>query len=48
MLYHRELNYIGLLNLGQGAVVPRVKLSRPIFYPFITRQSIVIILHLCL
>jgi hypothetical protein len=46
ILYHRELNHIGLPNLGRGAIVPRVKLSRPIFYSFITRQSIVIILHL--
>jgi hypothetical protein len=46
MLYHRELNYISLPNLGRGAIALRVKLSRPTFYPFITRQSIVIILHL--
>jgi hypothetical protein len=48
MLYHRELNYIGLPDLGRGAIALRVKLSRPTFYPFITRQSIVIILYLCL
>jgi hypothetical protein len=48
ILYHRELNYIGLPDLGRGAIAPRVKPSRPIFYPFVTRQSIAIILHLCL
>jgi hypothetical protein len=48
ILYYHELNYIGLPNLGQGAIAPRVKLSQSIFYPFITRQSIAIILHLCL
>jgi hypothetical protein len=46
MLYYRELNYIGLPNLGQGTIAPRVKPSRSTFYPFITRQSIAIILHL--
>jgi hypothetical protein len=34
-LYHREMNYISLPNLGRGAIAPRVKLSRPTFYPFI-------------
>jgi hypothetical protein len=46
ILYYRELNYIGLSNLGRGAIAPRVKPSRPTFYPFITRQSIAIILYL--
>jgi hypothetical protein len=48
MLYYRELNHIGLLNLGQSIIALRVKPSRPTFYPFVTKQSIVIILHLCL
>jgi hypothetical protein len=48
ILYYYELNYISLFNLGQGTIAPRVKLSRPIFYSFITRQSIIIILYLCL
>jgi hypothetical protein len=48
MLYHRELNHISLPNLGRGAIAPRVKLSRPTFYPFVTKQSIAMILHLCL
>jgi hypothetical protein len=48
ILYYCKLNHIGLPNLGQGIIALWVKLSRPIFYPFITRQSIVIILHLCL
>jgi hypothetical protein len=48
MLYYRELNYIGLPNLGRGAVALRVELSRLTFYSFVTRQIIVIILHLYL
>jgi hypothetical protein len=48
ILYYYELNYISLSNLGQGTIALRVKLSRPIFYSFITRQSIIIILYLCL
>jgi hypothetical protein len=48
ILYHCELNYIGLPDLGRGAIVLRVEPSRPTFYSFVTRQSIVIILHLCL
>jgi hypothetical protein len=46
MLYHRELNHIGLPNLGRGAIAPRVEPSRPTFYSFITRQSIAMILYL--
>jgi hypothetical protein len=48
ILYHCELNHIGLPNLGRGVIALRVEPSQPTFYSFITRQSIVIILHLCL